>query len=104
MPGRQPNVNLTAQILKKKTTNGFFILPSELFAGDDGVVVGERLAFDDGFDFGQQAADAASLARFGCQVVLEAGPASGAPGAWTFRYHGVVLTVNKRPGGKFYKQ
>ena len=78
----------------------FFISPSELFAGDDGVVVGERLAVDAGFDFGQQAADAAARARFGCQVVLEAGPASRAPGAGTFWDHGVVLTVSKRPGEK----
>lgn len=65
-------------------------LPSELFTGDDGVVVGERLVVDGGFNFGQQAADAAALARFGYRALLDAGSVPRVAGAWAFRDHGVV--------------
>lgn len=64
-----------------------FVLPSEFFAGDDGVVVGERFVVDGGFDFGQEATDAAALVRFGCWAMQEAGSASRVPGAWTFGDH-----------------
>lgn len=63
--------------------------PSELLPGDDGVVLGERFAADGGFYFGQQAAGAAVLARFCSRAELDAGPASGVPGARTFGDHGV---------------
>ena len=49
-------------------------LPSQLLAGNDGVVVGEGLLVDAGSDVGQQAA--AAVARFGCGALLEAAPVS----------------------------
>lgn len=45
-------------------------LPSELSAGNNSVVVGERFVVDGGLDFGQQAADTAGLARSSCVVVM----------------------------------
>lgn len=66
-------------------------LPAKLFAGDDGVVIGERLLVDGRFNFAQQTADAAARARFGSRGPLEAGPVSGFAGAWAFRDHGSGL-------------
>ncbi len=65
------------------------VLPPELFAGDDGVVIGERLVVHGRCDFGQQAAPAAARARFS-RAVREAGSAPRVPGAWTFGDHDVV--------------
>lgn len=70
-------------------------------------MVGERLVVDVGLDLGQQAADAAGLARFGCRAVLAAAPAPRVPGAWTFGDHGVVESeplASQSPDDNFYKQ
>lgn len=64
-------------------------LPSELSAGNNSVVVGERFVVDGGLDFGQQAADTAALARSGCVVVMKAASASRVPGTRAFGDHGV---------------
>lgn len=56
-------------------------------------MVAKRFGVDGGFDFGQQAAGVAVPARFGCRTVLDPGPASRLPGAWTFRDHCSVGAV-----------
>lgn len=77
------------------------VSPSELFAGDDCVVVGKKFLVNADFNFGQQAANAAGrLAWFGCGVLLmmlEPGSVSRvAACVWTFGDHGVVFTKKSR--------
>lgn len=46
LPSKQRGIPLRINLSKK------IFLPSKLFSRDDGVVVGERLPVDGGFDFG----------------------------------------------------
>lgn len=66
------------------------ILPSKLFSGYDGVMLGERFIFDDGCNMPQQASDGGThLIRFGRRAVLVFGPIERLHNTWTFGDHGV---------------
>lgn len=72
------------------------VIPSKFFAGDDGVVVGERFILDGCFDLGQQPASTTVLVGFCSLAVMATRPTPRLAGPGTFRDHRVVwVTIFK---------